>query len=51
MARIEPFEKYISNHEDWFEKNHFVYASELQTIKMLLYKNKKDIEIGARTGG
>ena len=50
MARIEPFEKYISEYEDWFEKNHFVYISELQAVKMLLPENGKGIEIGVGTG-
>jgi len=50
MAQIEPFERYISEYEDWFEKNHFVYISELQAVKMLLPENRKGIEIGVGTG-
>ncbi|GAH21196.1 unnamed protein product, partial [marine sediment metagenome] len=33
-------------YEDWFERNKFVYESEIQAIKELLPKVKKSIEIG-----
>ena len=46
MPRIEPFEKYSEKYEDWFERNEFVYKSEIQAIKELLPKVKKGIEIG-----
>ena len=46
MARIEPFEKYSEKYEDWFERNEFVYKSEIQAIKGLLPKTKKGIEMG-----
>ena len=44
MPRIEPFEKYSEKYEDWFERNEFVYKSEIQAIKELLPKVKKGIE-------
>ena len=50
MVRIEPFERYISEYEDWFEKNHFVYVSELKAVKAQLPENGKGIEIGVGTG-
>ncbi len=50
MARIEPFEKYSEKYEDWFERNKFVYESEIQAIKELLPKVKKSIEIGVGSG-
>lgn len=50
MARIEPFEKYSKKYEDWFEKNKFVYESEIQAIKELFPKVKKSIEIGVGSG-
>jgi len=46
MPRIESFEKYSEKYEDWFERNEFVYKSEIQAIKELLPKVKKGIEIG-----
>ncbi|RLG18640.1 SAM-dependent methyltransferase [Candidatus Micrarchaeota archaeon] len=50
MARIEPFEKYPSRYEDWFNRNKFVYETELQAIRKLLPKNGKGIEIGVGSG-
>ena len=50
MARIEPFEKYSEKYEDWFERNKFVYESEVQAIKELFPKVKKSIEIGVGSG-
>jgi len=50
MPRIEPFEKYSEKYEDWFERNEFVYKSEIQAIKELLPKVKKGIEIGVGSG-
>ena len=50
MARIKPFEKYSEKYEDWFERNKFVYESEIQAIKELFPKVKKSIEIGVGSG-
>jgi len=50
MARIEPFEKYSVKYEDWFERNKFVYESEIGAIKELFPKVKKGIEIGVGSG-
>ena len=50
MARIEPFDRYKSEYEDWFEKNHFAYTSELQAVKRQLPENVNGIEIGVGTG-
>jgi ubiquinone/menaquinone biosynthesis C-methylase UbiE len=50
MPRIGPFEKYSGKYEDWFERNEFVYKSEIQAIKELLPRGKKGIEIGVGSG-
>jgi len=50
MAKIEPFEKYTEQYEDWFVKNRFVYESELKAIREQLPKTEKGIEIGVGTG-
>ena len=50
MARIEPFERFTSEYEDWFEKNHFVYVSELGAVRAQLPEKGKGIEIGVGTG-
>ena len=50
MARIEPFNLYMPEYEDWFEKNHFAYISELQAVRKQLPESEKSIEIGVGTG-
>lgn len=40
MVKIEPFEISISEYEDWFEKSHFVYVSELQVTKIAIIKKQ-----------
>ncbi|MFX1533689.1 MAG: class I SAM-dependent methyltransferase [Promethearchaeota archaeon] len=50
MAKIEPFEKYASQYEDWFEINKFVYKSELQAIRNQLPENEEGVEIGVGSG-
>lgn len=48
--RIEPFEKYTQRYEEWFERNHYAYRSELKSIKKLLPDFEKGIEIGVGSG-
>lgn len=31
--KIEPFEKYTSQYEDWFDSNKYAYESELQAVR------------------
>ncbi|MGA1840245.1 MAG: class I SAM-dependent methyltransferase [bacterium] len=50
MARIEPFEKYTKQYEDWFIKNRFIYESELKAIREQLPESKRGVEIGVGTG-
>lgn len=49
MARIEVFEKNTTRYEEWFERNRFVYESELLAIKKMIPEGK-GIEIGVGTG-
>ena len=50
MAKVEPFEKYTSDYDNWFVKNHFVYVSELEAINRVLPARGKPLEIGVGTG-
>ncbi|MFW9906581.1 MAG: class I SAM-dependent methyltransferase [Candidatus Thorarchaeota archaeon] len=50
MPKIEPFEKFTAQYEDWFEKNKFVYESELQAVKKLTPETGEGIEIGVGSG-
>ena len=36
MARVEPFEKHYRKYEKWFEKNRWVYLSEIECLKKLI---------------
>lgn len=48
--KIQPFEEYADQYEDWFEKNYWVYQSELQAVRGLLPKQGNGIEIGVGSG-
>jgi len=50
MAKVEPFEEYTSQYEGWFERNKFVYESELRAIREQLPESGKSIEIGVGSG-
>ena len=50
MAKIEPFEKFAYRYEDWFEKNKFVYKSELLAVREQLPESGEGIEIGVGSG-
>ena len=50
MMKIEPFEKHADQYEDWFEKNHWAYQSELLAIKEQLPQEGCGIEIGIGSG-
>jgi ubiquinone/menaquinone biosynthesis C-methylase UbiE len=47
---IEPFEKYPSDYEAWFENNRFVYESELRAIEEQLPKKREGMEVGVGSG-
>jgi len=47
MAKIEPFEKHASEYDEWFEKNRFVYKSELRAVQEQLPKKGEGIEVGS----
>jgi len=50
MARIEPFEKYTEKYERWFDKNEYVYKSEVKAVREILPDFKNGIEIGVGSG-
>lgn len=47
---VEPFEQYMAQYEEWFERNRFAYEAELQAVRMLLPKSGTGMEIGVGTG-
>ena len=50
MAKTKPFDEHVSKYEDWFEKNEFVFESELLAIRGQLPKSNNGIEIGVGSG-
>jgi len=50
MARIESFEKYSKEYDEWFIKNQNIYLAELNAIKRLVPSDKLGVEIGIGTG-
>ena len=50
MPKIEPFETYVVQYEEWFEKNRLAYESELEAVRWLTPKRGTGVEIGVGTG-
>lgn len=50
MVKINPFELYAQKYDEWFDKNKFIYESELQAVKELLPSSKNGVEIGVGSG-
>ncbi|MEJ2657377.1 MAG: class I SAM-dependent methyltransferase [Desulfobacterales bacterium] len=50
MACTGPFEKYLDEYEDWFEKHRYVYLSEIEAVRHFIPQRSKGIEIGIGTG-
>ena len=50
MAKSKPFDEYASQYEDWFERNKFIYESELLAIREQLPESGEGIEIGVGSG-
>lgn len=48
--KIGPYEKHAVEYDDWFSRNRFAYASELEAIRMLLPRGGTGAEIGVGTG-
>ena len=50
MAKTKPFEEHQLLYEEWFEKNGFVYESELLAVKNQLPGGGRGVEIGVGSG-
>jgi len=50
MLKHNPFDEYPARYEDWFERNEFVFQSELQAVRKQLPTGKNGIEIGVGSG-
>ena len=50
MAKTKIFDEHISEYENWFIKNDFIYQSELKAVEKAIPKNKNGFEIGIGSG-
>lgn len=50
MPKIEPFDEYSSEYDDWYDKYVHAYQSELEAIRSILPPFDKGIEIGVGSG-
>jgi len=50
MPKIKPFDIYADKYEEWFERNKFVYDSELLAIRKLLPEKGEGIEPSSKMG-
>jgi len=50
MAKTKPFNEHLSEYEQWFSDNHYVFKSELEAIRKVIPKKGKGIEIGIGSG-
>jgi ubiquinone/menaquinone biosynthesis C-methylase UbiE len=44
------FDKYYKKYDEWYDKNKFVYLSELEALRKVMPKSGKGLEIGVGTG-
>jgi ubiquinone/menaquinone biosynthesis C-methylase UbiE len=50
MDKVNVFDKYAREYDEWFDANLWVYQSEVQAVKRFVPQNGKGIEIGVGTG-
>jgi ubiquinone/menaquinone biosynthesis C-methylase UbiE len=50
MTKTTAFDQHTGQYEQWFEKNHHVFHSELEAIKKVLPVKGEGIEIGIGSG-
>ncbi|HEB37849.1 MAG TPA: class I SAM-dependent methyltransferase [Thermoplasmatales archaeon] len=50
MPRVEPFEKFSAEYDEWFVRNRDVYQAEVDAIKDLIPSGKIGLEVGIGTG-
>jgi len=50
MPRVEPFEKFSEEYDEWFVRNRDVYQAEVDAIKDLITPGKIGLEVGIGTG-
>jgi len=44
------FDRYYKEYDAWYDRNKFVYLSELEAIREVLPREAKGLEVGVGTG-
>ena len=50
MAKTKPFDLHTREYDDWFEKHHFAYLSELEALRKVCPNGGRGVEIGVGSG-
>lgn len=50
MPRTDPFDQHAVAYDQWFDRNHIAYESELQAVRALLPTYARGVEVGVGTG-
>jgi len=50
IKNIQIFEEFAQEYDEWFDKNRFIYESEVFAMKKFIPKSGKGLEIGVGTG-
>jgi ubiquinone/menaquinone biosynthesis C-methylase UbiE len=50
MPKIEPFEKYSDQYEDWFVQNKYAFKAEIEAVRKHIPEHSRGIEIGVGSG-
>jgi SAM-dependent methyltransferase len=50
MAKIECFKEHYNQYEEWFDKNSYVYQSELKAVKHFIPSKGTGMEVGIGSG-
>lgn len=50
MAKTKPFDEHLTEYEQWFCDNHYVFESELEALRKVVPRNGRGLEIGIGSG-
>ena len=50
MPKIEPFEKYSDQYENWFVENKYAFKAEIEAVRKHIPEHGRGIEIGVGSG-
>jgi ubiquinone/menaquinone biosynthesis C-methylase UbiE len=50
MRKSQPFDKYSLEYDSWFDKNKFIYGTELRAVQAQIPENGQGLEVGVGSG-